>query len=706
MNTLKINGTTLTGIYVDAAVSYNKPAKNVTNYRIPGRNGSLVVDEGTFDNVLISYPVYEKDTFPTEFDQLVNYLASLEGYQRIECSNDPGHFRLGRFVVPEAPTAKRLNRDGFYTLTFDCKPQRFTTAGEATTVINANPSETYTGAIASFDATAQDTISDLSVAITPVQSGSGDPYPAGGGVNIYPDCAISGSQNSVTVTQNGSAYALSGTASAYTQFISSDTITLAAGTYMLSCFNSANGIYVQLRSTDGLTTYQSAGYGNPSTESQSFTLSETTTLKARILVQSVATNRTIYIEVSKGSTAPSAWTPYSNIRPITGWSGANVVRTGKNLFDKNAVAMGKWLSTSTGLEESQAGYDVSDYIPVRANQPVFIPASGTSRRWFYDSTKTPKTYLNFSNDQVFTPTENGYIRVTILIIGTGAKDLDTYQIEYGSSATTYEPFGTTYLTDWTSEAGTVYGGTLNVKTGMLTVTDKYFSLTTALLYGDYGGHPLYYVEIPDYATEPIQRVSSTSQKYGTIISNYFKEISESTAAAMASGEFRTDGANPPTRFYFRYDEAADLASINTMFASTPMQVVATLATPTTVQLTPTEVKTLLGVNNIWADTGDVTVEVTSGTLFNNPSLFNAKPLIRAYGIGTFRVNDNVVTIANHDKPYIDIDCELQECYYEGDNMSSYVSFSDNDYPELVPGDNYVLMVGVTKLDVTPRWWIL
>lgn len=131
-----------------------------------------------------------------------------------------------------------------------------------------------------------------------------------------------------------------------------------------------------------------------------------------------------------------------------------------------------------------------------------------------------------------------------------------------------------------------------------------------------------------------------------------------------------------------------------------------LATPTTVQLSATEVERLIGQNNIWADTGDVTVEVTGGTLFNNPSPFNAKPLIRVYGIGTFRINDNVVTIASHDKPYIDIDCELQECYYEGENMSAYVSFSDNDYPVLVPDDNYVLMVGVTKLDVTPRWWIL
>lgn len=38
------------------------------------------------------------------------------------------------------------------------------------------------------------------------------------------------------------------------------------------------------------------------------------------------------------------------------------------------------------------------------------------------------------------------------------------------------------------------------------------------------------------------------------------------------------------------------------------QVVYELATPVTYQLTPQEIQTLKGANNIWADTGDVTVE--------------------------------------------------------------------------------------------------
>ena len=55
---------------------------------------------------------------------------------------------------------------------------------------------------------------------------------------------------------------------------------------------------------------------------------------------------------------------------------------------------------------------------------------------------------------------------------------------------------------------------------------------------------------------------------------------------------------------------ANLESLDTTAFKTAMdgvQLVYELATPTEVQLTPTEVKTLLGQNNVWADTGEVEV---------------------------------------------------------------------------------------------------
>ena len=112
INTLKINGEVLDGVSVDASLSFNKPQKNVDVIKVPGRNGDLVVDYGTFNNVPITYPVAIREQFPTAFPAIVNDLAKLKGYQRIECSNDPEHFRLGRFVVPETPATGGYNKEG------------------------------------------------------------------------------------------------------------------------------------------------------------------------------------------------------------------------------------------------------------------------------------------------------------------------------------------------------------------------------------------------------------------------------------------------------------------------------------------------------------------------------------------------------------------------------------------------------------------
>lgn len=137
MNILKIDGTALSGIYVDASLSFNKPEKDVETYRVPGRNGDLVIDYGTWHNIVISYPCYIKGNFDTAFNDLCQTLGSLKGYHKIECTNDSTHFRLGRVIVPMTPDATAYNKNGFFNLSFDCKPQRFLTSGETEVIKNA-----------------------------------------------------------------------------------------------------------------------------------------------------------------------------------------------------------------------------------------------------------------------------------------------------------------------------------------------------------------------------------------------------------------------------------------------------------------------------------------------------------------------------------------------------------------------------------------
>lgn len=120
-------------------------------------------------------------------------------------------------------------------------------------------------------------------------------------------------------------------------------------------------------------------------------------------------------------------------------------------------------------------------------------------------------------------------------------------IEKGSAETAYEPYqGETYDITFPSEAGTVYGGTLDVMNGVLTV-DR--------------------AQIASYAGE-------------TLPSTWISDRDVYSA-----------GATP----------------------TTGAQVVYELATHVTYHLTSQEITTLLGQNNIWADTGDTSVTYRADT---------------------------------------------------------------------------------------------
>jgi phage-related protein len=86
----------------------------------------------------------------------------------------------------------------------------------------------------------------------------------------------------------------------------------------------------------------------------------------------------------------------------------------------------------------------------------------------------------------------------------------------------------------------------------------------------------------------------------------------------------------------------------------------------------------------------------------NPTLFDAKPLIRVYGKGSITVNGETMEWSGSSE-YVDIDCDIQDCYYMGANMNNYVT---GDFPVLSPGDNVIAFTGSTSVRITPRWWIL
>ena len=104
--------------------------------------------------------------------------------------------------------------------------------------------------------------------------------------------------------------------------------------------------------------------------------------------------------------------------------------------------------------------------------------------------------------------------------------------------------------------------------------------------------------------------------------------------------------------------------------------------------------------------GEKTIEITGATSLYNPYQTTAVPLIRAYGTGSFTISGITLQITAADS-YTDIDCDLQEAYKDtlATNKNDKIRVT-GDFPSLKPGNNAITLSGITKLIITPRWWIL
>lgn len=104
--------------------------------------------------------------------------------------------------------------------------------------------------------------------------------------------------------------------------------------------------------------------------------------------------------------------------------------------------------------------------------------------------------------------------------------------------------------------------------------------------------------------------------------------------------------------------------------------------------------------------GEATTSLTASGSISNPTMFDSKPLIRIYGKGVVQIADNAITVISSDE-YVDIDCEMMEAYKGPASCNSMVTIQNLDFPKLHPGTNgIVLGSGVTRVDITPRWYRL
>ena len=102
--------------------------------------------------------------------------------------------------------------------------------------------------------------------------------------------------------------------------------------------------------------------------------------------------------------------------------------------------------------------------------------------------------------------------------------------------------------------------------------------------------------------------------------------------------------------------------------------------------------------------GEETQVFTAAGSIYNPTMFDARPLIRVYGTGEVGLGNGTITITTADG-YTDLDCDVMEAYKGTVNKNQYVQLSSLDFPVLPPGETGIALgTGITRVEIIPRWW--
>ena len=330
--------------------------------------------------------------------------------------------------------------------------------------------------------------------------------------------------------------------------------------------------------------------------------------------------------VQEGSGDPAP----DNVRPISGWTGAEIVRCGGNLAelhnDTNPNAGNFTYSRLDGgnitcTKGNSGGYYAKFMFPaVKGTTYRFAVDSFTVNganyqlsvhiykdelwgedieRFNIQSPSNPLTWYDW------TATESGLL-VVGLYTGSATEPgtvvtLDGFRIGLAAEAdkgyAAYE--GDTCSVAFPSEAGTVYGGTLDLTAGTLTVTHGFrqCSGTDVNQYGTTSGG------VPNVKLSNTSDVAAS----GDI---YCDRYMGSRGGSTESGIFRI---SPNGSTYIYDSRFTDEATAKQILTDERPVLVYPLATPIVYQLTPVQIEALAGLNVVSADCGAVSVEYVRDT---------------------------------------------------------------------------------------------
>ena len=434
----------------------------------------------------------------------------------------------------------------------------------------------------------------------PMQEGSGTPYPAGGGKNLWGDLI----QNTF-ISQQGVSSGFSGTKT-------TGKIPCAEGDkYTLSCattFAAAPGNVGVLAYFDASDTMLTRVVN---TYQRAFTLTAPANvayLRASCYKETDADN----VQLEKGSDA-TAYVPYENIRPIKGRDSVKVERCGENLIDSDRITE---VSAPYGLTAQYVSGKIT-ISGIYSNSSANVSFSFMSLSYkLPPTTKLMHLGLKTSGCTLrgirFTNEARDKIAIDLSGLTNGEKaEISFYLIAYvGTTApTTYTPYigQTTPLT----LPETVYGGEVDTVTGegqetwktiMLDGTEEWTSQTT-----NSPGKSGFVFQVPEIATPESPEIK------GGIVCSQYPAVTANDTYQCKNGI----SVEAQEHHYFRiYNDTYAGGTIDEWKsylaaqheAGTPVQVCYKLAEPVPFTATGAQpIPALAGANTVLTDADSATV---------------------------------------------------------------------------------------------------
>lgn len=338
------------------------------------------------------------------------------------------------------------------------------------------------------------------------------------------------------------------------------------------------------------------------------------------------------LQIGSGDPAPN------NICRIFGWTGARVTQARANLWTgeqmladikralPNAAVSGSQINiqaSTTAYKQyflSQGFKENTQYtLILRYANTSVSGAEGYCRPniaiHYTDGTSSQLIAQGFTANEFKTVAFHSSADKTISHIA-GSNNAATSTIDTAASglfegyltADDFEAFsGETIEYEFPAEAGTVYGGTLDVRNGTLTVDRKGYVFDGTESWGQFW-------TAPNRCFRLIKNGMQVRSLIGRA-SSHFANVSV-TSGTTAVGYYAYNGTASAVYVQFRpnLDEIPDLASWKAWLAAqyqagTPVTCYHNISTPEVYQLTPRKaLSTFDGTNNFWCNAGQVTIE--------------------------------------------------------------------------------------------------